>query len=62
MNSLQKIGRKEEEFRKILENPEDYTSEAWSRLIEDYRLDRLPSKEQSVILQAYYRILNQGSN
>ena len=62
MNSTQKIGRKEGEFMKILENPEDYTSEAWSRLVEDYRLDRLPSEEQSVILKAYYRIMNHSSH
>ncbi len=63
MKTSYKIGKKEGEFTKFFENfKTGLSSEEQARIIDDYRLDRLPRKEQSVIIQAYYRIMSQKSD
>jgi hypothetical protein len=63
MKTSHEIGKKENIFRRFLEGPKaDLTSEERARLIDDYRLDRLPHEEQSVIIRAYHRIMSESSD
>jgi hypothetical protein len=63
MKTAHKIGKKEGEFRNFFENSKTgLSSEEQSRIVDDYRLDRLPREEQSVIIRAYRRIMSQKSN